>query len=378
MFLTKAAISILKTNLGIKRDERILIFTDFPREGSSLGGEVTVLERQKIKEFCLILRDLASSLSKEAIFYEYPETGMHGIEPPEGLWGRAFGEEAVAELKKARLFSALLKKKIKPEEMETVEGIIKRYAKRPVNAVIALSRYSTSHTHFRDLLTRIFKTRYASMPLFEISMLEGPMNIDWKRLKKRTRSLASKLRGAETLIITAPNGTDLTLSKKGRRVYADTGILTRPGAFGNLPAGEVFFAPVEGTAKGTLVLEWAPTRPLSSPLTLRIENGYVRDIEGEEPYKGVLLERFLENPLNANIAELGIGTNERATRPDNILESEKILGTIHVALGDNSSFGGKVRTSFHQDFVVFRPTVILKVGKREETVISEGRLNLDT
>ena len=61
--------------------------------------------------------------------------------------------------------------------------------------------------------------------------------------------------------------------------------------------------------------------------------------------------------LNRNIAELGIGTNDRATRPDNILESEKILGTIHIALGDNHSFGGHVRTPFHQDFVFFQPTV---------------------
>ena len=74
----------------------------------------------------------------------------------------------------------------------------------------------------------------------------------------------------------------------------------------------------------------------------------------------LLLPLFLLFDQNfKNIAELGIGTNDRATRPDNILESEKILGTIHIALGDNSSFGGRIRTSFHQDFVVFQPTLTL-------------------
>ncbi|MDP2168583.1 MAG: hypothetical protein Q8J64_09675, partial [Thermodesulfovibrionales bacterium] len=78
---------------------------------------------------------------------------------------------------------------------------------------------------------------------------------------------------------------------------------------------------------------------------------------------------------NANIAELGIGTNDRAKRPDNILESEKILGTVHIALGDNISFGGRVKAAFHQDFVFFRPTVLLidRAGKKTE-LMREGIL----
>ncbi len=366
MFFTQAATSILKVNLGIKKAEQVLIFTDYPKPPE------TWLEREKIKEFCLILRDIAESLGARPIFYEYPETGMHGIEPPEGLWKIAFGERTVNELKKKGLLRKLLKKKISPPELEMVEVLIKRFARRPVNAVIALSRYSTSHTNFRDLLTRICKTRYASMPLFEVSMLEGPMNIDWRALKKRTLAIASALRKAEIIKIKAPNGTDLVLSKKGRKVYADTGILTRPGAFGNLPAGEVFLAPLEGTAQGILVIEWAPTRSLQSPLRLRIEKGSVVEITGDEPYKEELMKKIMEHPLNSNVAELGIGTNDGARRPDNILESEKILGTIHIAFGDNSSFGGKVRTAFHQDFVVFRPTVILTKGTQEQVLLKDG------
>ncbi|MFN3740112.1 MAG: aminopeptidase [Thermodesulfovibrionales bacterium] len=370
MFFTRAAASILKVNLGIKKAERVLIFTDYPKPPE------TWLERDKIKEFCLILRDLAQSFGARPIFYEYPETGMHGIEPPASLWKIALGERTVNELKKKGLLSKLLKKKITPAESEMVEVLIKRYARRPVNAVIALSRYSTSHTNFRDLLTRVCKTRYASMPLFEVSMLEGPMNIDWRALKKRTLSIAAAMKDAEIIKIKASNGTDLVLSKKGRRVYSDTGILTRPGAFGNLPAGEVFLAPLEGTARGVLVIEWAPTRFLNSPLILRIEKGMVVEITGDEPYKDELMKKFMENPLNSNIAELGIGTNDGARRPDNILESEKILGTIHIALGDNSSFGGKVRTPFHQDFVVFKPTVILKKGTEERVLLKNGDLQL--
>jgi leucyl aminopeptidase (aminopeptidase T) len=100
-------------------------------------------------------------------------------------------------------------------------------------------------------------------------------------------------------------------------------------------------------------------RELTEPITLTIEKGEVVNIAGSESFADYLREKLAEKEGNRNIAELGIGTNPRAKRPDNILESEKILGTIHIALGDNSSFGGKVKTPFHQDFVFFKPTVTL-------------------
>lgn len=243
--------------------------------------------------------------------------------------------------------------------MEKAEDIIRRYRSQAVHCVIALSNYSTSHTRFRDLLTRICGCRYASMPLFDVSMLEGAMNVDWKALAKTTRELAKILNTADSVRLRTPNGSSLSFSKKGRKALSDTGILTRQGAFGNLPAGEVFLAPVEGSARGRLVLEWGPTRQLSSPVILSVRDGYVADISGADDFAAYLRAKLSERKDNGNVAELGIGTNRAARRPDNILESEKIYGTIHVALGDNSSFGGKVKTPFHQDFVFFKPTVTL-------------------
>ena len=88
-----------------------------------------------------------------------------------------------------------------------------------------------------------------------------------------------------------PNGTDLRLAIRGRPVLADTGILNRPGAFSNLPAGEVFLAPLEGKTDGRLVLEWAPTRRLASPVTLYVRKGIVTRIAGREPYADELRRR---------------------------------------------------------------------------------------
>jgi aminopeptidase len=206
-------------------------------------------------------------------------------------------------------------------------------------------------------------------------MLEGSMNVDWKALAKRTIKLAQEVRKANFIEVKTPNGTCILFSKKGRKTITDTGILTRKGSFSNLPAGEVYFAPLEGTSQGKLVLEWGETTQLGSPVTLTVHDGSVVGISGDDPYAAQLSKKLSERKENTNIAELGIGTNEAAKRPDNILESEKILGTIHIALGDNSSFGGSVKTPFHQDFVFFQPTVTLihKDGSRGN-ILSAGKL----
>jgi len=81
------------------------------------------------------------------------------------------------------------------------------------------------------------------MPLFDPDMLLGAMDVDWHALKDRTEKLARVVGEAEEVTVISPNGTDIILGIHNREVRADTGILTEPGSFGNLPAGEAFFAP---------------------------------------------------------------------------------------------------------------------------------------
>jgi leucyl aminopeptidase (aminopeptidase T) len=372
--ITAALRDIYRVNLGVKKHERVLLFNDRVSEKEDIP-EADRERRAVLGSLAMLAVETGKKLCKSVIYFEYPSTGSHGAEPPAELWKLAFGARAVETLKKERLLSSILKKKAKDEDIKQAGDIIRKYRKYSVNCVIALSNYSTSHTRFRDFLTRICGCRYASMPLFEISMLEGSMNVDWKALAQMTAVIAKVVNTAAFVEIKTPNGTSLSFSKKGRQVFSDTGILTRKGSFGNLPAGEVFLAPVEETARGRLVLEWGPTRQLESPITLTVENGYVVDISGKDAYADHLRIRLSERKENGNIAELGIGTNKAANRPDNILESEKIFGTVHIALGDNSSFGGKVMTPFHQDFVFFKPTVTLihKDGRRKE-ILRAGKL----
>ncbi len=370
--ITSALRDIYRINLGVRKSERVLLFNDTISPDETVS-EPDLSRRASLRSLATLAADIGREFCSSLTHYEYSATGSHGAEPPRRLWELAFGHSCVDALRRERLLSPLLAKKAREAGIAGAEDIVRRYRSDAVDCVIALANYSTSHTRFRDFLTRVCGCRYASMPLFDVSMLESSMNVDWKDLAKTTRRLARAVNTAVAISVTTPNGTSLSCATKGRKAIADTGILTKPGAFGNLPAGEVFLAPVEGTAEGRLVIEWGPTRRLSSPVTLTMRAGYATDVSGTDEYAEYLRGKLSERGDNANVAELGIGTNKAARRPDNILESEKIYGTIHVALGDNSSFGGRVKTPFHQDFVFFQPrvTLVLRDGTKRD-ILKDG------
>lgn len=363
---------ILTVNLEVKRGARLLVFTDLITEDEAPDtGER--LRREDLRKITGRFFEAGKELCT-TIYIEFPSVGGHGVEPPERVWEAAFGSVVVSELKEKNIFERLLAKRADDEELKACESIVREHAGDAVDCVVALSNFSTSHTRFRELLTKGAAARYVSMPLFEQEMLTGAMSADWDEVRRRTVELASRLNQGDGVYISCPNGTSISFSIKGRRVESDTGILTKAGAFGNLPAGEAFVAPVEGTAEGVLVLDWAPTRKLTTPVTVKVQGGRAVEVMGDEEFAGELKNKMNKNPLVGNIAELGLGTNDKATRPDNILESEKILGTVHIALGDNSTFGGNVRVPFHQDFVFFKPTLeIEKDGKRTK-LLKDGAL----
>ncbi len=364
---------IFSENLGARPGETVLVFTDVMPDPS----RVEPVERER-REGLIKLAKAASEAAGETglnvRYLEYPALESHGTEPGPELWRLAFGEEAVRRLEKGGLLDAIINKSAAAGQLDEAGRIVRANKDAAVDAVVALSNNSTSHTRFRDLLTSEAEARYASMPLFEEDMLWGSMDVDWPTVERRAAALAEGLKNGEEVRVTTPDGTDISFSIKGRTARLDTGVLTEPGSFSNLPAGEVYLAPVEGSANGVLVLNWAPNQRLESPLRVSVADGFVGDVAGDDPYAKRLTAGLDKNRMNRNIAELGIGVNDKASRPDNILESEKILGTVHIAFGDNSSMGGKVSTPFHQDFVFFRPTLTVARGGVKTVLIREGRL----
>jgi len=212
---------------------------------------------------------------------------------------------------------------------------------------IAPASKSLSHTQARKRASE-GGARGATMPTVTADMLARLMDIDFETMRARSHAIAQLLDAADEARITCPRGTDLTLDLSERSGLADDGDLTVPGAFGNLPCGEGFIAPAGG--EGTVVARSLAGIGLGEA-RLTVSGGHLTAATGPEGEQ--LLERLsAHGEAGTNLAELGVGTNEKAGLTGNVLEDEKILGTVHVAFGASAGIGGTVAVPIHLDVVV--------------------------
>jgi len=241
-------------------------------------------------------------------------------------------------------------------------------AMKAVDVVLLPTSRSLSHTDARREATK-HGVRIASMPgITEDMMSIGGLTADYTQVAKLTNKVARILEKGETVKITTPSGTNLTMNIKDRPPLRDTGLYHKKGEWGNLPAGEVCLAPVEGTTQGTLVID-SMGATIKQPLKITVKDGWARKFTGPDAAK--LEAKLKAADKNAyNIGELGIGTNPKARITGAVLEDEKALGTVHIALGDNTSYvGGHTKSKIHIDGILFQPTLwvderqIMKNGK---------------
>jgi leucyl aminopeptidase (aminopeptidase T) len=225
------------------------------------------------------------------------------------------------------------------------------------DVVLAPTIQSLSHTAARKKATEA-GVRIATLPGVTAHTLARAMSADMEELRRRSKAIANALSRGSEARVTSSNGSDLRLDLEGREGLPDAGELTARGAFGNLPCGEGFIAPVEGTTQGTLVVDGsiASVGIPGEPVALTVEGGHLIAATGEE---GERLTELLtaHGPDGTNVAELGIGSNERAILIGEVIEDEKILGTAHVAFGASAGIGGTVQVPVHLDCVVMKPDV---------------------
>lgn len=214
---------------------------------------------------------------------------------------------------------------------------------------IAPTSRSLSHTAARKRATDA-GARGATMPGVTEDMLARVMAVDFDVMAARSRAVAAMLDEGTTAHVSCPRGSDLTIDLTGRAGVADDGNLTARGAFGNLPCGEGFIAPLNGDGH-VVAASLAPLGISDEPATLTVREGRIVDARGG---KGPEFLKRLEahGPSGTNLAELGVGTNDRARLTGSVLEDEKILGTVHVAFGASAGIGGTVSVPIHLDVVV--------------------------
>lgn len=224
---------------------------------------------------------------------------------------------------------------------------------------------SLSHTSARKRATEA-GARGATMPGVTADLLARLMSADFDALSARSHAVAALLRDADEARLTCARGSDMRFDLRGRPAIADDGDLTAPAAFGNLPCGEGFVSPAGG--EGTLAVSSLPDGLADEPVLLTVLDGRLDAASGD---RGAAFLAHLDayGPDGRNLAELGVGTNDRATLTGNTLEDEKILGTAHVAFGASAGIGGTVAVAVHEDVVVLDPS--LRIGATQ--VLDAGR-----
>ena len=226
------------------------------------------------------------------------------------------------------------------------------------DVVLCPTVQSLSHTVARKAATEA-GARIATLPGATEEMLARVMSADMEGLRRKGAAIAAILTAGAEARVTCANGSDLRLGLGEREAIPDAGDLTAPGAFGNLPCGEGFIAPIEGSAAGTLVVDGtiASIGRVSEPVELTVEGGHLVSATGADGERLLELLRTHGGERGTNVAELGIGTNEKAELTGKLLEDEKILGSCHVAFGASAAIGGTVEVPIHLDCVVLRPDV---------------------
>jgi leucyl aminopeptidase (aminopeptidase T) len=238
-----------------------------------------------------------------------------------------------------------------------------------MDVIIIITKHSLSHTKARRDANRA-GARIASMPNLKMeSLVDGGLTADYNEIEMLMRRVYRRIRGGKNIFVTSGIGTNLSFNISGRKwVIDDTGICSRKGGFTTLPAGEIFVAPLEGSGEGKLVVDGSFMGLMDKSATVTIREGVVVKIADAQR---AIREMNRSGREGRILAKFGIGLNPKASITGNILEDEKKLGTINIGFGGNYSFGGQIRSEALVSAVINEPTVMVD----DITLIDKGRLN---
>ncbi len=313
--LDKAAEIAIKICMNVKRKEKILVISDFNKRDIGLAIHLNALR-----------------LGYSSLYVEMKPGKRNGEEP----------SEEVSELMKM------------------------------FDVVFCPTTTSLTHTDARREASAL-GVRIATFPGITKEVMLRGLNADYNKIAKLSIKLKNILQKGKFIRVTTLLGTDVSFDFTGRIPIASKGLFHKKGESGNLPTGETYLAPLEGTSNGKIVIDGSIASIgllKNEKVIVEIKNGYATKFYGSKTAKRLF------NMLNEvgkeafNIAEFGIGTNDSAKLSGILLEDEKVMGTIHFAFGNNKSMGGNIGVPIHIDGVIKKPTVYLD----KKLLMRDGKL----
>jgi len=203
--------------------------------------------------------------------------------------------------------------------------------------------------------------------------------VDYSEMRVVGQKVADAMRGASEVEITSEEGTNLTLSIKGRPVLIHDGVVDEEDIemgfhHTNLPAGSVVIAPIENSADGRVVFDaknllWGK---VIKNLTWTFEDGKLAKSdasENPEIFREVLGTHHGDKD---KIGELRIGMNPNSRFVgyegiDSIVE-----GAVSIGIGDNRGIRGSNDSDF--TWLGTMTKAAIKADGRE--IVTKGKLQI--
>ncbi|MFC1617748.1 aminopeptidase [Patescibacteria group bacterium] len=224
--------------------------------------------------------------------------------------------------------------------------------------------------------------------------------INYQQMRVLIGKIMRKFNRAHRIYVKTKRGTNFEAGIKTRQSFVDDGDFSKPGLYGNVPAGEAFVSPDLNDVNGTIVIDASMTQrrglEIKKPIKLELKNNHIYAINGSHEAKmlksdiaqaiaGVRknvragkfgkkeAEEYIKN-CHA-IGEIGLGVNPKAKIGHSPIEDEKVINVMHVAIGRNYDFDQVA--PIHFDCMLRGPEVVLEYpGGKKETIHKNGKFYL--
>jgi leucyl aminopeptidase (aminopeptidase T) len=250
-------------------------------------------------------------------------------------------------------------------------------AMQAASAVVTLLNNDLSTNKIRRAIVhrpRTANCRLAHIPGISADVLRAILKSPFEGIKKDCELVAWVLGEAEKIELISydsllrPYNLRLSMDGWNNEPFISSGIILR-GSWGNVPPGETFCCPNPAKVSGSICINGSVPRYVvrsGFEVILNFESGKLVHWYSERESPAC---DFFDREKHAStirpdenwntFAELGIGLNPGITElTGNSLFDEKVMGTVHMAIGDNSIFGHSVVSNIHADLVTQNPSLI--------------------
>jgi hypothetical protein len=212
-------------------------------------------------------------------------------------------------------------------------------------------------------------------------ILSSGLAIDYNEVSKSTEKLRQGMTNAESVDVEfkVQNKTyHLNIDLGNQNAQKSHGLCRESPDIANLPAGEVYFIPMN--ASGEFPLKFEEDNKTIG--LMHVENGRVTKaslISGNQKLIDEMQLKLESDPATGVLGELGFGTQVYPYAGKDI-QDEKIFGTFHIATGRNDHLNGNVtkdkfkllKNASHDD-ILFSSTKTPEIEVKKVTLNKNGK-----